>query len=380
MTESVAPLKEAVELITEQGGETVQLCHQCGLCDTVCPWNYVTNFMVRKLVRQAQLGVSEMGPEIWQCTTCGNCIDRCPRGVEIIDVILALRRISSTHNPAPRNIGATRGSLMAEGNPWGGNRNERSDFAKALDVKTFSENTDILYFPCCTQIYDLRTRKTAIATVDILKKAGVDFGILGSRQVCCGESIRKTGDEELFKRLARDNIRLFIEKGVKRVLVSSPHCYHAFKNEYPEFKINLDVIHISEFIADLIYSGELRFNGNFNARVTYHDPCYLGRHNNLYDQPRKILNMIPGLERVELDDPMIGSFCCGGGGARIWLETRKVERLADLRLKQAMETGAEVLATSCPYCIMNFEDSKKAFFENNLREIKDVTEIVSEVV
>ncbi|MFC1886664.1 (Fe-S)-binding protein, partial [Thermodesulfobacteriota bacterium] len=352
----------------------------CGLCDTVCPWNHVTNFMVRKLVRQAQFGISEMDAEIWRCTTCGNCIDGCPRGVGIIDIVLALRRISSTYNLLPKSVRATIGSLYAEGNPWGGKRSKRSDFTKTLKIKTFNEDMDILYFPCCTHIYDSRARKTAIATIEILKKAGINFGILGSGQVCCGESIRKTGDEELFRRLARDNIQLFIEKGVKTVLVSSPHCYHAFKNEYTEFKINLDVIHISEYIEDLFHSGKLRFTNKYNTRVTYHDPCYLGRHNNLYDQPRKVLSMIPGLELVELDDYMSGSLCCGGGGARIWQETRKTERLSDLRLKQAVETGVEMLITCCPYCIMNFEDSKTTFPENNLIKIKDITEIVRALI
>ena len=380
MPKSFAPLKEAADLIIESGGESAQLCYQCGLCDAVCPWNQVTDFMVRKLVRQAQLGISEMGDEIWQCTTCGNCVASCPRGVEIIDVIMGLRRIASSNNLAPQSIRTARGSLSAEGNPWGGEQNERGDLTTLLGVKTFTEDTDILYFPCCTQIYDPRTRKIAMATVDILKKAGVDFGIIGSNEVCCGESIRKAGDEDLFKRLARDNIQAFIEKGVKKILVSSPHCYHTFKNEFAEFKINFEVIHITEYLAELARSGKLKFVKEYAKKVTYHDPCYLGRHNGLYAEPREILGKIPGLDLVEMADSMDDSLCCGGGGARMWMETPKAERLSDLRLEQAMESESTVLATSCPYCTINFEDSLATMDGSNISEIKDITEIVNDVV
>ena len=380
MLKSISPLKEAADLIMEKGGESVQLCYQCGLCDTVCPWNQVTDFMVRGLVRQAQLGISEMGDEIWQCSTCGNCVATCPRGVGIIDVMVALRRITSDHNLLPESIRTASGSLSAEGNPWGGNRNERLDLTNVLGVETFTEDMDILYFPCCAQIYDPRTRKIAVATVDILKKAGVGFGVIGAEEVCCGESIRKAGDEGLFKRLARDNIQTFIGKGVKTILVSSPHCYHTFKNEFAEFKVDFDVIHISQYLVELIDSGKLEYRKEYNKRVTFHDPCYLGRHNDLYDEPREILNKIPGLDLVEMADSMSNSLCCGGGGARIWMETPKAERLSDIRLEQGVETDSTVLATCCPYCTMNFEDSLGAYDGCNISEIKDITEIVNDLI
>ena len=194
------------------------------------------------------------------------------------------------------------------------------------------------------------------------------------------ESIRKTGDEELFKRLARENIKTFIDNGVKKILVSSPHCYHTFKNEYPEFMVNFEVVHISRYVFDLIHEGRLELNKEYGKKVTYHDPCYLGRHNGIYDEPREVLKNIPGLELNEMPDSRQDSLCCGGGGGRIWMETPKGERFSDIRLEQAIGVGAEVLVTSCPYCITHFEDSRLALEDGEDIEIKDLTEIVQEVI
>jgi Fe-S oxidoreductase len=208
----------------------------------------------------------------------------------------------------------------------------------------------------------------------------VDFGILGSKESCCGESIRKTGNEELFKRLAKENIKAFIELGVKKVLVSSPHCYHSFKNEYPEFMVNFEVVYISQYISELVNEGRLQFTKEYGKKVTYHDPCYLGRHNGIYDEPREVLKQIPGLQFSEMADSRERSLCCGGGGGRIWMETPKEERLSDLRVRQAVDVGAEVLVTSCPYCITNFTDSSLDLGEGQALQIKDITEVVQEVI
>ncbi|MCX5802897.1 MAG: (Fe-S)-binding protein, partial [Proteobacteria bacterium] len=220
----------------------------------------------------------------------------------------------------------------------------------------------------------------AQATANILKKAGVDFGILGTKENCCGESIRKTGNEELFKRLARENIKTFIENGVKKILVSSPHCYHTFKNEYPEFKVNFEVVHISQYLFELINEGRLEITREYGKKVTYHDPCYLGRHNGIYDEPRGVLKKIPGLELFEMDESRKDSLCCGMGGGRVWMETLKDERFSNLRLEQAIGVGAEVLATSCPYCITALEDSRLVLNYGEVIEVKDITEILQEVI
>ena len=379
--EIVAPFKEAIDAIKEAGGEAFKFCYQCGLCDTACPWNRVRSFSMRKIVRQAYFGLPEVESEdIWRCTTCGNCPQRCPRGVETIDVGVSLRRIASEWGTFPAPIHTVRASLGAEGNPLGEERKKRADWAGSLSVKTFTEKTGILYFPCCYPSYDSRLKKVATAIANILNRAGVDFGILGSKENCCGESIRKTGGEELFKRLAKENIKTFIENGVTKILVSSPHCYHTFKNEYPEFKVNFEVIHISQYLLELINEGRLKLTKEYRKKVAYHDPCYLGRHNGIYDEPREVLKKIPGLELIEMANSREDSLCCGGGGGRIWMDTPKGERFSDLRLKQAIEVGAEVLATSCPYCITNFEDSRLTLENSEVIEIKDVTEIIQEVI
>jgi Fe-S oxidoreductase len=382
--ETVTPLEEVLELIKDTGGESYKYCYQCGLCDAVCPWNRVRDFSMRKLIRQATFGLTEIETEeIWRCTTCGRCPQRCPRGVNQIGVNVSSRRIASEFGvfPAPvKPIRTINANLVAEGNPFGEERAKRADWSKELSVKPFTEDMEILYFSGCYLSYDPRLKKVAAATVKILKKAGVEFGILGSKESCCGESIRKTGDEELFKRLARENIKNFIDHGVKRVLVSSPHCYHTFKNEYPEFMVHFEVIHITQYIAELIKEGRLEVTGEYGKKVAYHDPCYLGRHNGIYDEPREVLQKIPGLELKELPDSREDSLCCGGGGGRIWMETPKGERFCDIRVEQAMDVQAEVLATACPYCISNFEDSKLTLNAEEKIEIKDITEIIAETI
>ena len=382
--ETVAPFKEIIDVIKANGGEAFKLCYQCGLCDTVCPWNRVRTFSMRKIVRQATFGLTEIESEdMWLCTTCGNCPQWCPRGVKIIEAGVSLRRIATEYGVFPTSVSSVRNvsaSLIAEGNPLNEERKNRANWAEGLSVKPFTEGMEILYFPDCYLSYDPRLKKVARATANILNRAGIDFGILGSKENCCGESIRKTGDEKLFKRLARENIKTFIENGVKKILVSSPHCYHTFKNEYPEFKVNFEVVHISQYLFELIHEGRLELTKEYGKKVTYHDPCYLGRHNGIYDEPREILKKIPGLEQIEMPDSRVDSLCCGGGGGRIWMDTPKGERFSDLRLEQAIGVGAEVLVTSCPYCISNFEDSRLTLDVTENIEVKDITEILQEVI
>jgi Fe-S oxidoreductase len=381
---AVTPDKEIIAVIKESGGNAFKFCYQCGLCDTVCPWNLVRHFSMRKLVRQATFGLTEIETEdMWLCTTCGKCPQQCPRDVKQIDSNVSLRRIATEYGIYPASakpVSAIRASMAAEGNPLNEEREKRIDWAEGHSVKTFTEGMDFLYFPGCYLCYDPRLMKVARATADILHSAGTDFGILGSKESCCGESIRKTGDEELFKRLARENIKTFIENGVKKILVSSPHCYHTFKNEYPEFMVNFEVFHVSQYLFELISRGKLEIKKEYDKKVAYHDPCYLGRHNGIYDEPREALKRIPGLELIEMADTREDSLCCGGGGGRIWMETPKGERFSDLRVEQAAAAGAEVLVTSCPYCITNFEDSRLSLEDNEVLEIKDITEIIRDVI
>jgi len=279
---------------------------------------------------------------------------------------------------AVQGVRAAGMSLAADGNPLGGERTARGAWANGLSLKPFAEGMEILYFVGCYYSYDPRMAKVAVATANLLKRAGVDFGILGAEEACCGESIRKTGNEEVFKALARQNIKTFIDKGVKRILVSSPHCYHTFVNEYPEFMVSFEVVHITEFLAELVEQGRLELSGEFRRKVTWHDPCYLGRHNGIYDPPRNLLKKLEGLELVEMADARKDSLCCGGGGGRIWMETPKGERFADLRVAQAQAAGAEVLVTSCPYCISNFEESRLSLADDDPFRVKDLTEVLLE--
>ncbi len=382
--ETVAPYQEIVAVIKASGGDAFKKCYQCGLCDVVCPWNRVTRFSMRKLVREATFGLTEIeSEELWRCTTCGKCPQQCPRDVKQIESGVALRRVATEYGVFPHSVRPLRtisASLAGAGNPLNEERQKRADWAQGLAVKTFADGMEFLYFPCCYLSYDPRLKNVARATAKILQAAGVDFGILGPGENCCGESIRKTGDENLFKRLARENIKAFIDNGVKKIIVSSPHSYHAFKNEYPEFMVRFEAIHLAPLLLNLIREGKLAFTGEYRKKVAYHDPCYLGRHNGIYEEPREILKKIPGLELVELPDARAESLCCGGGGGRIWMETPKKERFADLRVEQAIAAGVEALVTACPYCITNFEESRLNREGPEVLEIKDITEIIQDVL
>jgi len=382
--ETVAPFEEVMDEIREAGGEAFKLCFQCGKCDAVCPWGRVADFSIRKVIREATFGLTEIESEdVWRCTTCGNCVEKCPRGVDQIELGVSLRRLASNYDvfagPA-KSARAVRGSLTTEGNPLNGERDKRADWAAGLPVRPFEEGMEYLFFSCCYLAYDPRMRKVAGATVRILDKAGVDFGTLGTRESCCGESVRKTGAEDVYKSLARENIKTFIDNGVKKIIVSSPHCYETFKNEYPDLMVRFEIVHMAELLARLLDDGRLVIEGEYPKRITYHDPCYLGRHNGIYDEPRAVLERIPGLELREMADSRADSLCCGGGGGRVWMDTPKGERFSDVRLEQARAVGAEVLATACPYCITMFEDSRLNLGLEDMLEIRDITEIVAEAL
>jgi len=380
---ALVPFGEGVEIILEAGGEPLRLCYQCGLCTAICPWNLVRSFSVRKIIHQSQLGLVDFEAEDpWLCTSCHACVDRCPRGVEIIDIMRAFRRamVDLGFGHIPDALHSALMNILGTGNPFREAREKRAEWTKGRDVKGFTKGTEFLYFPCCVPAYDSRTQRVAQAVSDLLTRVGVDFGILGAEENCCGESVRKAGDESLFQSLAQGNIRTFTERGVFKILVSSPHCYYTFKNEYPELGGNFEVIHFTQYLSELIRQGKVKFSKGLNKRVVYHDPCYLGRHSGVYEEPRYVLKSIPGLELVEMRDSREEGLCCGGGGGRIWMETKKGERFSDIRLGQAIEVGAEVLAVACPYCMLNFEDSLLTSNNVNTLEIKDISELVREAL
>jgi Fe-S oxidoreductase len=377
---------EVADIIKEEGGDVLKLCYQCGTCTGTCPWNMVSRFLSRRLIHEAQLGVVDFEDEaIWKCVSCKLCVQFCPRGIEIPDIMRALRRVivGVGAGKIPDSLRISGKNLSGVGNPLGEPPEKRTDWAGDLGIKTFVPGMELLYMACCYQSYDARCQKVARAMAGVLQKAGVDFGILDSEQKCCGESIRKAGHESAFQGLARKNIELFKAVGAKKVLVSSPHCYYALKAEYGELGSNIEVVHSTQFLAGLINEGRLKFTGEFKKKVTYHDSCYLGRawgDEGIYDEPRQVLESIPGLELVEMRDNRKLAICCGGGGGGLWQDVKKGERLTDLRLDQALETGAEVLAVACPYCMVMFEDSVLSSEKSHALEVKDIIEIVQEAL
>ena len=379
--QAVTPFQEAIDIIKEEGGEVSKLCYQCGLCTGTCPWNLVRSFLVRKTMHQAQLGLPDFEDEdMWLCVTCNACVKRCPRGVEIIDVWRSFRRAITELGIGgiPDSLRVTSTNIAAVGNPQGEAREQRSDWAKDLDVKVFTPGTEVLYVPCCYNSYDPQLHRVAKATVELLKKAEVDFGILGAELSCCGESVRKAGNESLFQTLAQSNISLFGENQVTKIVTASPHCFHTFKNEYPDLEGKYEVLHCVEFLDELIKDGKLTPTKEMGKTVTYHDSCYLGRHNDIYDQPREVIESIPGVTLVEMANFRENSLCCGGGGGRIWEETKKEERFSNIRIEQALAAGASVLAAVCPYCMANFQDSVTSMDKEEQLEIKSIAELVLE--
>jgi Fe-S oxidoreductase len=302
--------------------------------------------------------------------------------VEIIDVMRAVRRAVASLGigVVPDALRISAKNIAGVGNPLGEEPEKRDDWAKDLGVKKFAPGTEILYLPCCIPAYDPDVKTVSRSTATILSKLGVDFGLIGSEAKCCGESIRKAGHEDTFQSLAQNNINLFSSNSVKTVVVSSPHCYHTFKNEYPELGGKFQVFHITQYLASLIDQGKLKFSKEINKKVIYSDPCYLGRHNDIYDEPRKVLQSIPGLELIEFPDSREDSLCCGGGGGRIWMDTPKGERFSDMRVEQALEKDAAIIALACPYCFLNYRDSVLSMDKAQAIQVKDIAELVAEAI
>ena len=379
--EAVTPFLEVTEAIKELGGHDLDSCMQCATCTGVCPWNLVRYFSPRNIIRLAQFGLEGIeGEDLWYCVTCNKCVINCPRGVKIIDIIRSMRIMMNETGSLPGPLKAPLGSASNRGNPWSGDPEDRTKWLEGLDVKLFESGMDYLYFTCCTQAYDPRNQKAGKALLKVLKAGGVDFGILGEKESCCGDAIRKLGGEEIFGKLAGNNMALFEEKGVEKIITGSPHCYNSFIKDYSELDGHYDVVHYTQLFLDLIKEGKIRPEGKFEKRVTYHDPCYLGRHNNIYEPPRDVLKAIPGLELVEMERNRENSLCCGGGGGGVWNEIPAEERFSVLRVQEAAETGAEIIATACPYCVLMLEDALKTVGKDEEIRVMDIAEIMMESI
>jgi Fe-S oxidoreductase len=332
------------------------------------------------MICQSRYGLMDMeGEDWWLCSTCNQCVSRCPRGVAITDVIRATRKImlEFQYEKAPASLRSAMGSLGSQGNPWSGERTKRGAWAETLGIEPYSaDRHDLLYFSCCVPAYDPKLGSVARATATLLRLSGASFGILGDKESCCGESVRKAGQESLFESLAKANISAFRENRVKEIIVSSPHCYTTFKEEYPALNGSVKALHLTQYLAPLLDKGKLSYKKSLNKKIVYHDPCYLGRHNGIYEEPRRVLGSIPGVTLMDEVECRENSLCCGGGGARIWMETLKGQRFSDILVEQAVAMGADILATACPYCLLNFKDSVVTSEKADVLEVKDISEVV----
>jgi Fe-S oxidoreductase len=376
--QAVRPFDELMDELAKAGAASLYNCYQCGMCTATCPWSEVRNESLRKMLRLTQLGAGGLeGEFLWLCTTCRACTARCPRGVDIPNVIRAAREFVTAAGAEPDALKTVRGRLSTVHNPWGGDPQERNKWAEGLNVRPFERGMDLLLFVGCTAAYDPRIRTVARALVRILDAAGVRFGILGNDEVCDGDAALRIGDTPLFTSLAERNAATFRERGVERVVTISPHSFTALRNEYPKLGASFEVEHYTQLLARLADEDRLKLKPNGDSRVTYHDPCYLGRHNGIYEEPRKVLESIPGVRLEEMERNRADSLCCGGGGGRIFLETPPGERFSDIRIAQAERTGAQVLCSACPYCVLNLEDSSKTVARSGLA-VRDVAEFVAE--
>jgi Fe-S oxidoreductase len=268
-------------------------------------------------------------------------------------------------------------SIFKNGNPWGRMRNKRTEWAQGLNIKPISQGADILFFVGCTSAYDPRVQNVPKSFATVLTKAGVDFGILGDEENCCGSEVYGMGEKGLFEFLVEENMKAFNKYNVKQAVTTCPHGYHAFKTRYNQ--TTFEIQHHTQFLAKLIDEEKLTFTKEVNKKIIYHDPCFLGKQNNIYTEPRKIIENIPGAKLLEFDRSKARSVCCEGGGGRLWIDIPG-PRLAETRVKDAAEAGAEILAVACPYCLLTFEDAVKTTGNEGKIQIMDVAEILAQAL
>jgi Fe-S oxidoreductase len=379
-------------------------CTECGRCQNVCPaWNTGKPLSPKLLVMNLRDHLFEKGPEIlaakargqdheksplnpgvvddeviWDCTTCGACMQECPVNIEHVDHIIDMRRnLVMAESRFPAEAGLMLRNLEGSQNPWGVDQSQRADWAKGYGVRVLEEGQapEYLYWVGCAASFDDRAKKVAQATARVLQKAGVPFAILGSRELCTGDPARRIGNEYLFQELAKQNIETLNGSGVRKIVVNCPHCFNTLRNEYPDFDGHYEVIHHTELFARLMKAGRLQPTTEVDELLTYHDPCYLGRHNGIYEAPREVLERIPGLRTVEMPRHHSRGFCCGAGGSRVWMEERIGKRVNMERTEEAISTGAGTVGVACPYCLIMLDDGAKA--KHDAVRVEDVAQVVA---
>jgi Fe-S oxidoreductase len=369
-------------------------CTECGRCQDKCPaWNtgkplnpklIITNLRDALIAQAPRLmgAKAEDGSELepvslvpdvidpdalWACTTCGACVEECPVDIEHVDAIVDMRRYQVLMESSfPSEAGTMLRNVENQGNPWGLRADMREEWLEAMEFEIpvvsdhIPDDIEWLYWVGCAGGLDDRARKSTQAIARVMHAAGVKFAILGQMESCTGDPVRRLGNEYLFQEMAKANIETLDGAGVKKIIASCPHCFNTIGNEYPSLGGNYEVVHHSQLLSRLVADGRLSPQDPIVAKLTYHDPCYLGRHNNEYDAPRTVLDAVPGLERVEMHRHGKRGFCCGAGGSRMWMEERIGKRVNVERTDEALGTGAEIIATSCPYCLIMLDDAVQA--------------------
>jgi len=368
-----------VEDIIDQVGETFMSCMQCGICTSVCPCNQVSSFSPREILRRLALDAGtdqSVDQAVWSCVTCNACGENCPRGIQIIDVMQAVRRINIDGRRLPGYLELPLENLERSGNPQGGAREKRMAWAAGLDIPAFTPDMAYCLYTCCATAYDPLNRKAGRTLLRLLNYADVSFGTLGAEESCCGDQALKCGAHDISADLVRKNSDHFLRAGVQKIVTTSPHCLNAFKNHYADLIGSIDVIHYTEIFDRLVADRRLRPTLPVAGTVTYHDPCYLGRHNGIYEAPRRVLQHIPGLKLVEMVNNRENSLCCGGGGGGAWRVDPPDQQFGIMRVHEALSTGAEVIVTACPYCLGMLNDAVEELGVGDRIVVRDLAEIL----
>ena len=318
---------------------------------------------------------------LWACTTCRACEEACPVMIEYVDKIVDMRRhLVQEESRFPAELTRTFKGMETQSNPWGVDAAQRDAWAAGLDIPTVADKPDAeyLYYVGCAGSFDDRAKRTTQAVAKILKTAGVDFAILGKEEMCNGETARRIGNEYLFQSMAQACTEVLNGYNVKKILTNCPHCFDTLKNEFPQFGGNYEVVHATEFVRQLIAAGKVTFNLNGTKGITYHDSCYLGRYNEVYDAPREILQLIPGVTLKEPERSRKFGMCCGAGGGRMWMEEEPTQRVNIRRVEQLLETNPDAVAVACPYCMTMIDDGLKSKNMEEKVQALDVMELVAD--